>query len=509
MARSGTSTPLLAASRISKQYGAVVALRDVNVSVAPGEIHALLGANGAGKSTFVKILAGVIRPDEGAVQLAGHAVSFRSPREASNAGVACMFQDSALVPHLSIRDNLKLARLAPDDVCPRLEEFGLTLHLGERAEGLPLATRRLIELAIVLARTPKLLVLDEPTASLPSDLAARLFETMRELRKDGVSVLFITHRLAEVVEICDQATILRDGADVQRLVPAEAGASQIVSAMLGEIATASRGDLAARATPAASESKPRTAPAEDRTPMLEVRDLRSRDGLNGVDLTVEEGEIVGIVALEGQGQDALFELLSGRRRPGGGSIMVRGRELRARSAYDAIRAGLAMVPGDRLEALLPQRSVEENLTLALHHRVRQWGPIRRSAEQRVVAGVVSRLAIDTRASREARNLSGGNQQKVVLGRWLAAGFELMLCFDPTRGIDVGTKREIYELLREIVASGRSVLMFTSELEEIPLVCDRVLVMYDGRVVAELDASTASEAEIMRAAHGIVTPDLAA
>jgi ribose transport system ATP-binding protein len=251
----------------------------------------------------------------------------------------------------------------------------------------------------------------------------------------------------------------------------------------------------------AAQSSSAAAAIEEKPVMIEARDLRSHGYLNGVSFRVRSGEILGVVALEGQGQDRLFDLMAGDRRPDGGEILIEGGPLHARSPYDAIRRGVVLVPSDRLLALLPKRSVRENLSMPLYNRAGQWLRLASDEAQRT-GRAIERLAIDTRAQRQVRRLSGGNQQKVVIGRWLAVGFRTLLCFDPTRGIDIQTKRQIYELLREIAAGGASVLLYTSELAEVPLVCDRVLVMYAGRIVDEQPAATATEEAMLSAAHGL-------
>jgi ribose transport system ATP-binding protein len=275
---------------------------------------------------------------------------------------------------------------------------------------------------------------------------------------------------------------------VARLDPREGGEKRLLEAMLGE-------QVAAAAT------ETRSARVVDRGRVaLEARGLVSGHHVQGVSFQVHAGEVLGVVALEGQGQDRLFDLLAGTRRPDQGEILVDGEPLAARSPYDAIRRGVVLVPSDRLMALLPQRSVRENLALPLYNRARRWLGLAPDEESRT-ADAIRRLAIDTRAQRQVRRLSGGNQQKVVIGRWLTAGFRTLLCFDPTRGIDVGTKHQIYDLVRELAADGAAILLYTSELTEVPLVCDRVLVLYDGRVVDEQDAAAASEESLLTAAHG--------
>jgi ribose transport system ATP-binding protein len=500
---------LLEVKNVAKRYGPVVALKSADLTVEPGEVHALLGANGAGKSTLVKILTGVIRHDAGTVAVNGEQVRIGSPERARRVGFAPVFQDPALLPDLTVAQNLRLTRTDVDTTREWLGKMELTVDLTEMAGDLPLPTLRMLDLARALARDPELLLLDEITAALPSDLAEKVFTVMREWRDRGRSVLFITHRLAEVTANCDRASVLRDGRTVGTLVPRTGEEEKIVELMLGttrsklaeSIEAESRG-----AAPAVEATAPSVAAGE---PQLEVRNLVIGDDPGGVSFQLRAGEILGVAALEGQGQDLLFDFLAGERRPPSGEMLVAGRPFGPRTPYEAIRQGVVLVPADRLLALLPQRPIRENIAAPLYNRISRWGPINRADERRRVQNAIERLSIDTRAQRQARRLSGGNQQKLTLARWLAAGFTTMLCFDPTRGIDVGTKRQIYALLRELAEAGAAVLLFTSELPEIELVCDRTIVVYRGAVTAEMPASEADEAALLKAAHGLTKVEAAA
>jgi ribose transport system ATP-binding protein len=477
--------PLLQATAVAKAFGPVVALRAVDLSVAPGEVHALLGANGAGKSTLVKILTGVLRNDSGTVAVNGQPVDLHSPTESRDKGLAPVYQDPALVGDLTVQQNLRLTGADPALVRRELAEMDLDgLDLDEQVRDIPLPFLRMLDLARALAFDPQLLLLDEITAALPPDLSERVFAITRRLKERNRSVLFISHRLAEVREHCDMCTVLRDGRNVASFHPGQGGESQIVAAMLGE-ATAAVRDVA-RERRAARER------TED-APRLVVRDLLIDRQDAGVSFEVQAGE--------GQGQDRLFEILSGNVRAAGGEILVDGRPLRARHPYDAIRRGVVLVPSNRLMALLPQRPIRENIAIPLFNRLSRWGPINAGRERRQVSDAVTRLSIDTRAAAQARRLSGGNQQKLTIGRWLAAGFRTLLLFDPTRGIDVGTKHQIYDLVRELADGGAAIVLFTSELREIALVCDRAAVLHNGAVVAEMPP-TASENDLLTAAHGL-------
>jgi ribose transport system ATP-binding protein len=485
--------PLLETAAVAKAFGTVVALRAVDLSVRPGEVHALLGANGAGKSTLVKILTGVLRPDAGTIAIHGEPAVLRRPADAQTRGLAPVFQDPAMAPDLTVAQNLRLTGVDVGAVREQLAAMDLDgLDLDEFARDVPLPFLRMLDLARALAFDPELLILDEITAALPPDLSARVFDVMRRWKERGRSVLFISHRLAEVREHCDMCTVLRDGRDVAAFVPGEGGEAQIVRSMLGEAATVVRDEARVRSADAVATALEAT---------FEARNLGAGRLLDDVSLSVAAGEVLGLVALEGQGQDTLFEVLAGDRKPDRGELLINGKVVKARHPYDVIRHGVVLVPSDRLHALLPQRSVRENIAAPLFNRISKWGPINGREERRRVGEAVERLSIDTRAGSQVRRLSGGNQQKVTIARWIARGLKVMLLFDPTRGIDVGTKHQVYDLIRGLADEGASVVMFTSELREIAMVCDRAAVLHNGRIVAEPPAD-ASESTLLRAAHGL-------
>jgi ribose transport system ATP-binding protein len=490
---------LLRVTGVAKRFGSVIALRSAALELSAGEIHALMGANGAGKSTLVKVITGEFPADAGEIAVAGDVTVFRSPAEARRSGIVSVYQDPALVPDLTIAQNMRLARVPLEAVRGVMGDLGIErLDLSRRAREIDYPHLRLIDLSRALAATPRILILDEITAALPADLTERVFAVVRDWRRRGHSVIFISHRMAEVAALADRATILRDGVTVG--VTSTRGAEeQIVNMMLGaEVAKAA-------AKPA---QRPRHEGDRQGPAALEVRDLTYGHALSGVSFRLGAGEILGVAALEGQGQQELFDCIAGVRRAAAGEILVNGQAFELRHPADAIRAGLVLVPANRLHALLPQRSIRENVALASFGRLGAWGPIAMGAERKRVESAVERLQIDRRASSEVRRLSGGNQQKVVIARWLAAGFRTLLCFDPTRGIDIGTKRQIYALLREVAAQGASVLLFTSELPEIRLACDRAIVLFAGRISGEMQASEADEARLLRAAHGLTAHERA-
>jgi ribose transport system ATP-binding protein len=500
-AMSSANTPLLEAQAVAKHYGPVIALRSADLAISAGEVHALLGANGAGKSTLVKCLTGVVRPDAGTILVGGESVRARSPTHAARLGLSPVFQDPALVPDLSVAQNLRLTGTAVEAVRSQIAAMDLRVSFRELVGDLPLPILRMLDLARALAHDPRLLILDEITAALPSDLTERVFAVMRDRRERGRSVLFITHRLAEVIATCDRATILRDGSDVGTVVPEEGGEARIVEIMLGPEAARAEARAAELDEDEVAAEPARAAATAESEPVLDVDDLRV-GAVQGISFTLRRGEVLGLAALEGQGQDELFEALAGQRKPESGELRVRGRSFRARHPYDAIRRGIVLVPPDRLLALLPQRSVRENVAAPRYNTPLRWGPINLREERRRVRESVGALQIDMRAARQVRRLSGGNQQKVTIARWLASGFAALLCNDPTRGIDVGTKRQVYSLLRELANDGAAILFFSSELAEFPLVCDRVLTLYGGGVTAELPGAAADEASLLQAMHGL-------
>ena len=491
---------LLDATGVVKRYGAVVALRSASLAVRPGEVHALLGANGAGKSTLVKILTGAVHPDGGTITVRGRPYTAQSPAEARRGGVVSVYQEPALIPDLDVRSNLRLTRTAPDPVRHWLEQLGIPdLDLSDYVRDLPLATLRVIDLARALAIEPDVLMLDEITAALPANLTERVLEVIGGLRGSDRSVIFISHRLIEIAAVCDRATVLREGETVGVVDVTEGSEDRIVALMLGDIAKELPGE--GEAARSAVSGGP-AARAADAVPRIAAKSLSSGTKLSDVSFDLYPGEVLGVVALEGQGQDELFDILAGSERPGGGDLLIDGRPAGFRHPADAIRAGLVYVPADRAEALLMQRSVRENIALPFSTRVRKWGLIDVGGERRDVNRAIETLQIDTRAASEVRRLSGGNQQKVTIARWVAGGVRTMLCFDPTRGIDIGTKRQIYRLLRDLAAAGAAVLLYTSELKEIQLACDRAIVIFGGRVVAELTAAEADEPALLRAAYDL-------
>lgn len=486
-----TTSPLLDATGVAKTYGAVTALRNASLQVLPGEVHALLGANGAGKSTLVKILTGAIKATAGTMTLRGQQIRVSSPADARRAGVVSVYQEPSLIPDLDVLQNLRLTQTPIEPFRQWVQELGVDdLDLYQTARDIPLAIQRVLDLARALAVEPDVLMLDEMTAALPANLAERVLDVVKRQSQTGRSVIFISHRFVEISALCDRATVLRDGETVGVVDIAPGVEERIVELMLGEKIVRKRAAVPVGARPV--ESSPR----------VRVKNLEVGTKLQDVSFDLHNGEVAGVVALEGQGQDELFAALAGATRPSGGTIEVDGTAVSFTHPSDAVAHGLAYVPGDRSDALLMHRSVRENIALPFSAPFGKWGPIDMDRERETVVEAIKRLQVDTRAQREVQRLSGGNQQKVTIARWVAADARTLLCFDPTRGIDVGTKQEIYRLMRELAAQGKSVLFYTSELEEIQFVCDRVIVIFGGRVVDVLPVELADEAALTRAAYGL-------
>jgi ribose transport system ATP-binding protein len=489
-----TREPLLDATGVAKNYGAVAALKNASLSVLPGEVHALMGANGAGKSTLVKILTGAISANGGRILLRGEERDIRSPASARKAGLVPVYQEPSLIPDLDVLSNLRLTQTPVEPFREWVRELGVPdLDLRDIARDVPLAIQRVLDLARALAVEPDVLLLDEMTAALPANLAERVLDVVRRQGQAGRSVIFISHRFIEISAVCNRATVLRDGETVGVVDVVPGVEEKIVELMLG--AKVEKQRMAQRKANEAS------APMAGST-RIAVRNLKVGTKLQDVSFDLKDGEVAGVVALEGQGQDELFAALAGSIKPNSGTIEVDGKAVKFSHPVDAVQQGIAYVPGDRSEALAMQQSVRENIALPFSAAFRNWGPLNIGKERATVQSAIERLQIDTRAQREVQRLSGGNQQKVTIARWIAADARTILCFDPTRGIDVRTKQEIYKLLRQLADQGKSILFYTSELEEIQLVCDRAIVIFGGRVVDILPVEIADEPALTRAAYGL-------
>jgi L-arabinose transport system ATP-binding protein len=490
------AAPVLAVLGVSKRFGVVRALDDVTLEVRSGEILALVGENGAGKSTLVRILEGLYRPDQGTLMAQGVRQTLRSPADAHALGIRVIHQEPDIIPDLSIAENLFLGDfrrihglfLDRADLQRRtrgmLVEFGLENDLSPwtRAGDLSPAQRQLMEIMRALRRGLKILALDEPTSSLTEDEAQRLFRVVKRLRDDGVGVIYISHRMREVRDLADRIAVLRDGRLVDERPTAEFPEAEIVQAMVGRPIA----DLYERG---ARRRRGEVA--------LSVQGL-STTRVHDVSFDIRSGEVVGLAGLIGAGRSELAEAIFGHDRILAGSVAVEGRPVRLHSPADAIAAGVGFAPEDRKsQALLLLRSVKDNISLAIPDLISRFDFINESDERRIAGALVDRLRIRTPSlDASVANLSGGNQQKVVLGRWLARRPKVLILDEPTRGVDVGAKAEIYRLIAELAAEGIALLVISSEMPELLGLADRILVMASGRVVAELPREQASEERIL-------------
>jgi ribose transport system ATP-binding protein len=495
--------PLLSATGIDKRFGGVVALHDADFACAAGEIHALLGENGAGKSTMVKVLCGVHPPDAGTIHYGGQPVTFHSPSDAVAAGIVPVFQELSLVPDLTVAENLFLGEEPRnwlglvDGKRINREAAALLAGLGfvgidPRAivRDLSLADRQLVEIAKALRRQPRVLILDEATSALNRRQVQQVFSVVRRLRDEGVAVVFISHRMDEVRALCDRATIFRDGVDVGTVDVARARDGEIVQLMIGR--------------PLREAFPPRASRPGVEAPLLEVRGLNWGDHLLDISLTVHKGEIVGLSGLEGQGQGDLLFALFGIYTGVSGEVIVDRTPIRLTGPRAAMAAGLALVPEDRkTQGLILPLPVEENITLPILPAVAHNGVISPSAVEAATLSMRDQLAIRMASPQvPVRFLSGGNQQKVAIAKWLLTDAAVFLLYDPTRGIDVGAKQEIYELMRHLASEGHGILFFSTDLAEIVGLCDRALAMYEGAIARELGRSELSEANLVSAAVGL-------
>ncbi len=491
--------------RVSKRYGGVRALDRAELSVASGRVHAVLGENGAGKSTLIKVMAGVVAPDEGVMRLDGAEVTFASPAAANRAGIVCIFQELSLIPDLSVADNIVISdpptRLGLIDrrAQRRIAEAALARAGGEDIhplapiKDLPLSRRQIVEIAKALARKPRILILDEATSALTAADVAKVFAVLKRLRSEGLALLYISHRMHEIAEIADDCTVFRNGHNVATFEAGTRTDNEVVEMMIG------------REYSHIFPPKP-TAPARQGVPVVEVRDLSWADRLHGISFAARAGEVVGLGGLDGQGQRELLLALFGVLRSVTGQILVDGQPvpIAGPRAAKARRIGMALIPEDRkTEGLMLPMSVRDNLSFAALDRLAPFGLIDRAAERAAIDEMIRLLAIRSDGvGVPVGSLSGGNQQKVVIAKWLMVAPRIILLNDPTRGIDVGTKQEIYQLLRKLADAGAAIVFYSTDYDELIGCCDRVLVLYDGAIKRELVGAEITERALISSALNI-------
>jgi len=503
------ASPFLVARNIRKSFGGAQALKDASLSIVPGEVHGLVGANGAGKSTFIRILAGLNHPDAGSIEIDGHPVAINTPHQATEFGMSFIHQELAFVPGMTVLQNIMLGvpkksrfglndwNAMARDVAPLARRVGITAPLNASVKGLSTAENWLINICRALVRRARLIVMDEPTASLTAAEAERLFAIIRDLSASGVAVLYISHRLDEILDLCSRVTVFRDGCSVAELAGESLTRPALVEAIVGGAVT---------------EGAKHCASPEKGDVLLRVDGLARAPKVRSVSFDLHRGEVLGIGGLVGAGRSELARLLFGADRPDAGTMLLEGKPFAPGSPAAAVRAGLGLVPEERrAEGLVLSKSVAFNLGLANLEKLTlsRWLPLLSArARTSFAAEAIKALAVKT-ASIETPvgRLSGGNQQKVVIGRWLARNPKVLILDEPTRGVDIGARAEIHRLIRQLAASGMAVLVISSEPDELPDLCDRVLVMAEGRIVRELSGPAVSRKAIVEASYADPAPGL--
>lgn len=492
--------PLLTASDITKFYAGVRALAGVSFDLRPGEVHALVGENGAGKSTLIKVMTGAVQPDSGTLHVAGHPVAEMHPATARALGIAVIYQQPSLFPHLTVAENIALAcepvspfrrvdwRLRRREAVDLLTRVGAEIDPGSPVGQLSMPEQQLVEIAKAVGRDARILIMDEPTASLSEREVERLFQVIARLRATGAGIIYISHRLEEILSVADRVTVLRDGQTVGTYPREGLQRSTLINLMIGR-------DLSA--------IFPKRAVALGR-PALELRAISCRTaGIRDVSLSVRSGEIVGLAGLVGSGRTELARTVFGLTPADSGELLVRGRAVRVDSPGHAIRAGIGYLPEDRRShGVVPEMAVAENVSLASLRRVARRGLIDRALERRDAERYVEQLRIRTPSvETEVESLSGGNQQKVAVARWLAIEPKVLILDEPTQGVDVGSKSEIHALMQEMAERGLGVLMISSELPEILGMSDRIAVMRGGTIAGVLSRAEATQDRLLAMALG--------
>lgn len=493
-------TPVLSMRNIAKAFGKFYALKGVDLTVWPGEIHALMGENGAGKSTLMKILAGAYTATSGEILIDGRPHAIKGPKDALAAGITLIYQEMQLAPNLTVAENIFLgSELARGGLVQRkeminqaqavIDRLGAQFKASDRVMTLTIAEQQQVEIARALHRNSRVLVMDEPTAALSSRETQRLFELILRLRDEGMAIIYISHRMAEVYELSDRVSVLRDGQYVGSLTRDKLNASELVRMMVGRPLS----DLF---------NKERDIPPGQ--PRLRVEDLTDGGKVKASSLVVRAGEIVGLAGLVGAGRSELTQLIFGVRRATGGVIEIDGEPVVIHSPRAAIELGIGFLTENRKEqGLFLEMAAQENITMATLERDARWGMLNRKKAQTLSDDAISLLNIRVpHAQVRAGGLSGGNQQKLLISRWVAIGPRILLLDEPTRGVDVGAKSEIYRIMTQMARQGVAILMISSELPEVVGMSDRVYVMREGSIAGELQAGDISQESIMTLATGV-------
>ncbi len=491
-------TNILTIRHLTKRYPGVVALDDVTFSVEAGKIHALMGENGAGKSTLIKSIAGAIRPEEGTITIDEKEYSSLTPALARQAGVGVIYQEFNLVPSMSVAENIFLGeQVGKSRACPDFKEMnrrsqeiladlGVKIPVTTLVSELSTAQQQLVEIAKAMVQNCKLLIMDEPSASIPVAEVENMFRIVRQLKDRGVTVLYISHRLDEIFDLCDQVSILRDGRYITTREVKDVTRADLIRYMVGRELT---------------ETFPQRSSNIGKT-VLELKDVTGNGDFH-IDLTLHAGEILGLAGLVGAGRTELGKMICGDVRPTGGSLWVKEKVRVFTGVNHAVEAGVALIPEDRKnEGLFMDYSIDWNIPSMSFRRLSRFGIVSRTDQDALTREYVSALKIKTPSTaQKVRNLSGGNQQKVVVARALAAQADILIFDEPTRGIDVGAKQEIYKIMNELAEAGKAILMISSEMEELLGMADRIAVLYEGRKMGELSKQEFSQDRVLELASG--------
>ena len=499
-----SKTPVIELRGISKSFPGVKALSGVDFDIYPGELHALCGENGAGKSTLIKVMTGAHAPDEGSILVNGEVVSFSGPQQALSMGIACIYQELSIVPQLDVAKNIFLGnmftkgktgfldkkRLYRDAAEILHDHIKLNIDPHEIAGRLSVAQQQMVEIGRALTRQAKVIIMDEPTSSLSDKEVETLFELIRMLKADGIAIIYISHKLDEVMQLSDRITILRDGQRIKTVNTADTTKERLISDMLGR-------ELS---------NMYNKQPAEIGGTVLEVNGLTRSGVFSDISFSVKSGEIVGFFGLVGAGRTEIMRAIFGMDRYDSGEVILAGEKLRGRSPSRAIRSGIGFATEDRKsEGLALRLSILANMTIVKLSQLSRFGVISRKKQRRTADEYVSSISIKTPSvSQLVGNLSGGNQQKVVVAKWLMMEPRVLILDEPTRGIDVGSKSEIYSLIVRLAQQGVAVIIVSSEIEEILGICDKVNVIHEGRLVSTLDAATSSTNDVLTSAFGGVS-----
>lgn len=498
------SEPIIELVGISKQFGTIQALRDVDLALSAGEIHAVVGENGAGKSTLVKLLGGIHRPDTGIIKIAGTPIDLHSPAQAQHLAIAVIHQEPTLFPDLNVAENVfmgrhprdRFGRVAWKQMYQEVERLltSLDVHLSVYApvQGLSVADQQLVEIAKALSLDARVLIMDEPTAALSPHEVEKLFAITKQLREQGVAILFVSHRLEEIFELADQLTVMRDGTRVITMPASQLSSEEIIRYMVGRELTSlfPKGE------------------AEIGEIVLEVRHLTRKGVFRDVSFQLRRGEIVGFAGLVGAGRTEVARVLFGIDRADAGEILIRDKPVHISSPKTAMRYGLAYVPEDRRQqGLIMDFTIAANMTLPIVQQVSRLGSVDRQRERNIATSYSQQFQVrSTGIQQLVKALSGGNQQKVVLAKWLITNPSILILDEPTRGIDIGAKAEVHRIISELASKGLAIMLISSELPEVLAMSDRVLVMHEGRLTGAFERGEVDQEKVMFAATGQVSND---